>query len=181
MEDQDILYGKDNETVRKLFSKIQKELSTYSTKADIKINRQEITHTTLQLQKNPNNDNLYRPSILNKYDELLKNKVPKGNIKNQVIKYAELTIQPTCYSDLLLFDNKGVVAVLKVISTLPDYAQYHTNYWTGRKIDKSDFKEQVAEFQQASTARYNTGQVLIITMPTRTTTLTRTDCDYTFT
>lgn len=142
--------------------KVKKHIAQYKDKKTIKVDHLSTTKTMMIGTPDKMRQ---RKELLPQYDDLLIGKINDSTTKNEVIKFAEIIMQPTTYCDIEL-QNKGInIANLKVICCLPDHSNIFAKYWIGKTINYNNFPALVQKFQQLL-KNYNISNVIITTPPT---------------
>lgn len=172
--------GTNTEAVKRLQRKIERDLQYSTSRKDIKIESNSILNST-----NVTTPTQYtsviptRKQMRDHYDILLKDKIRDARMKDKSIDYSEILIQPRTFCNLDLYDDKKMVANLKVICTLPEHAVHMSNYWIGKKIDSNNFPMLVREFA-SQMKRHLVATVNIEESPRESTTIRRVNTNFTF-
>lgn len=181
MNQDDFIFGKDENYTAKVERRVREALDSYARKPDIKIdNRNTVTKTTPQFYAG----NITMPSredVWMNYSELLRGKVNDPKLRAKVRKFSEVLMQPETFCNLDLKDKSDdVIASLKVICTLPEHGQVFANYWTNKVIESQNFKELVYEFEK-KLKRFRISKVHIEMSPKNKSTISHVKTEFTFT
>lgn len=163
--------SKNERTVEYTLQKVRDQLKGYPKKSQIKGQiKKGIRGITRPLFNNKKNIPK-RGEIIHNYDDLLRNKVDDNTVKEQIIKYAEIVLQPDTLCELGLISRDVEVATLKVFCCLPEHGQVFANFWIGKTIESAEWKIIINQFKNYC-APYNIGMVGEEKIPTGKVTIT---------
>lgn len=176
-----IMEGNNEQATNEILQKIKRKLEQYPNKTEID---KQITHTnpntTNIIQTKKTSEQTNRNQYQQQYEQLLKNKVTDQNVKNKIIEFAELIMQPTTKCQLYLQDQGETVAELEIVVCLPEHTQDYANFWIGQTIDSPpEFLHQVRRFQRQMQIK-NIGATRIVQTPSKKTTITSITAIYTY-